>query len=105
MPEHVRVSRHDCLCACMCCSAICYIGHVGLCTAGCVVTRIAGWTSMCTCRTAREIKKRLEGEFEVVGDCGWHTEDKNVKRHGGTGGEVGMWSERGRERRSQGDQK
>lgn len=62
-------------------------------------------TSTCTRRTARKIKKRLEGEFEVVDDCGWHTEDKKVKRRGRTGGEVGMWSERGRQRRSQGDQK
>lgn len=46
--------------------------------------------------------RRLRGCWQ---DCVWHTEDKKVKRRGRTGGEVGMWSERGRERRSQGDQK
>lgn len=43
--------------------------------------------------------------FEVVGGCGWHTEGKKVKRRGRTGGEVRMWSEKGRERRSPGNQK
>lgn len=34
------------------------------------------WTSTLTCRTPWKTKWRLEGDFEVVGECGWHTEDE-----------------------------